>query len=262
MKNRFKNIGILILVLTILSSCTTETVEQVPMLKRIVEVAVNGSSTTTTLNYNGVKIVSIDKADAFLEFYYTGSLITKIVEINKANSHKNTFDYIYVDGLLNKITSSDNYVINYKQNIDGSVSYGKWTKDSNNVAVQVYYGTLFFQNENLTKDVKIIEDSKKGILTTKTVSILSDNNKNALHNILGFDKLLDFAKTVSSNNCLINAESYSEKQLGADQITSSIKRFDSKMQYNTKGYPTEIVSENVLFGETDSNHLKSQLFYN
>lgn len=258
-----KQIGILVLVLTALCSCTNETVEQdVLMLKRIVEVSVDGSSTTTTLNYNGVKIVSIDKAGAFLEFYYTGNLITKIVEINKSTAHKNTLDYLYVDGSLNKITSSDNYVIDYKQDKDGSVSYEKWTKDSNNVAVKVYFGTLFFQNENLIKDEKLIEDTKKRILITKTVNVVCDNKQNALNNILGFNKLLDFAKTVSSNNCIIHTESCSEKQLDDDQIISSMKRYDSKIQYNSNGYPTEIVSENIIFGGADSKHLKSQLFYN
>jgi len=263
MEKVIKNIGILVLVLTTLVSCTNETVEQdVPMLKRIVEVSVDGSSTTTTLNYNGANIVSIDKVDAYLEFYYTGSLITKIVETNKTTSHKNSLDYTYVDGQLDKITSSDNYVINYKQNKDGSVSYEKWTKDSNNVAVKVYFGTLFFQNENLIKDEKISEDTKKGILTTKTVNVVCDNKKNALRNILGFDRLLDFAKNISSNNGIIHTESCTEKQLDDDQIISSIKRYDSTIQYNSNGYPTEIVSEKIIFGGADSKHLKSQLFYN
>ena len=263
MEKVIKNIGILVLVLTALCSCTNEAVEQnVPMLKRIVEVSVDGSTTTTTLNYNGVEILSIDKADAFLEFYYTGNLITKIVEINKTTSNKNTLDYLYVDGSLKKITSSDNYVIDYKQNKDGSVSYEKWTKDSNNVAVKVYFGTLFFQNQNLIKDEKIIEDTKKGILTTKTVNVVCDNKKNALHNILGFDKLFDFAKNVSSKNGIIHTESCTEKKLDDDQIISSIKRYDSTIQYNSNGYPTEIVSEKIFFGGSDSKHLKSQLFYN
>jgi len=263
MEKVLKNIGILVLVITTLSSCTSETVEQdVPMLKKIVEVSVDGATTTTNLNYNGDNIVSIDKVDAHLEFYYTGSLITKIVEINKTTSHKNSLDYTYVDGQLNKIISSDNYIINYKQNKDGSISYEKWTKDSNDVAVKVYFGTLFFQNGNLVKDEKVIEDLKKGIVTTKTLTSVFDNRNNALHHILGFDKLLDFAKTASSNNCIIHSESDTEKKLENDQIISSIKRFDKKIQYNASGYPTEIISENIVFGGSDPNHLKSQLFYN
>jgi hypothetical protein len=50
--------------------------------------------------------------------------------------------------------------------------------------------------------------------------------------------------------------------LDDDQIISSIKRYDSTIQYNSNGYPTEIVSEKIFFGGSDSKHMKSQLFYN
>lgn len=171
-------------------------------------------------------------------------------------------DYNYIDGQLNKITSSDNYTINFKQNKDGSISYEKWTKEANNLAVKEHYGTLYFENNNLVKDEKVIEDSKKGFVTTKTLASVFDNRNNALRHILGFDKLLDFAKTASSNNCIIHSESYLEKKVDNDQIISSIKRLDSKIQYNASGYPTEIISEKIVFGGSDSKHLKSQLFYN
>lgn len=263
MNRVIKQVGFLIVVLTTLCACTNESVDpEISMLKRIVEVAIDGSSSTTTLNYNGDKIVSIDKADAFLEFFYTGSLITKIVETNKTTSNKNTLDYGYADGLLNSITSSDNYVVRYTHNKDGSVSYEKWTKSANNTAVEEYYGTLFFDNDNLIKDERIREDNQKGIIKTTTVSSFFDNRNNALRHIKGFDKLLDFAKIASANNCLLHSESNSEKHLDTNQIISSIKRADHKIQYNAAGYPTEIISENIIFGGSDSNHLKSQLFYN
>jgi hypothetical protein len=263
MERVIKQIGILIVVLTTLCACTNEPIEQeVSMLKRIVEVSVDGSSSKTTLHYNGIKIASIDKGDAVLEFFYTGSLITKIIETNKETSHINTLDYYYVEGILSKITSSDNYVVSYTHNKDGSVSYEKWTKSANNTAVKEYYGTLFFDNENLVKEERVNEDSQKGLLTTKTLNRFFDNRNNALRHILGFDKLLDFAKTASSNNCILHSESYSEKHLDTDQIISSIKRVDNKIKYNATGYPIEIISENRVFGDSDSKHLKSQLFYN
>ena len=110
--NQFKKyILILVVVLSTLCSCTNESVDQIPvsMLKKIVETSVDGSSTVTTLNYNGNKIVNIDKTDAFLEFYYTGDLITKTVETTKSSSRKNTLEYSYSEGKLTKITSSENY---------------------------------------------------------------------------------------------------------------------------------------------------------
>ena len=262
MKKIKEIVGILVIVLITLCSCTTETIEQAPMLKRIVEVSVDGSSNTTTLNYNGNKIATIDKVDAFLEFYYTGDLITKIVELTKSNSHKNTLDYSYSAGKLTKITSSDNYVVNYVHNADSSISYEKLTKDANNLEVKIHHGILYFQNGNLSKDEKIFDNAGKGVLVKNTIEIAYDAKKNSLNSILGFNKLLDYSKVISANNAITNIEISSVKNADDDQVTSSIKRYDSQYEYNSNGYPIEIVSEKIIFGGTDSKHLKSQLFYN
>ncbi len=255
-------VGILVVVLIMLCSCTSETIEQVPMLKKIVEVSVDGSSNTTTLTYNGNKIATIDKVDTFSEFYYTDDLITKIVESDKTTQHINTLDYSYSNGKLVKITSSDNYMLNYIHNSDGTVSYEKLTKDSNNNDVKIYHGTLYFQNENLIKDDKILDNAGKGILAKNILSKQYDNKNNALNNILGFNKLLDYSKTISSNNDISSTETSSVKNIDDDQVISAVKIYNSKYQYNSNGYPTEIVSEKIMFGGADSKHLKSQLFYN
>lgn len=262
MKKLKEIVGVLVVVLVTLCSCTTETIEQTPMLKRIVEVLVDGSSSTTTLNYNGNKIVNIDKTDALLEFYYSGDLITKIVEFTKSNSHKNTLEYSYSSGKLTKIISSDNYVVNYIHNTDNSISYEKLTKDANNLEVKIHHGILYFQNGNLSKDEKIFDNTSQGILVKNTIEIAYDTKKNALNNILGFNKLLDYSKVISTNNAITNIEASSVKNAEDDQITSSVKRYDSNCEYNSNGYPIEIVSEKIIFGGTDSKHLKSQLFYN
>ena len=68
MKRIINTVGILLVVIVTLCSCSNETIEQLPMLKRIVEISDDGSSTSTTLNYNENKIVSIDKIDAFWSF--------------------------------------------------------------------------------------------------------------------------------------------------------------------------------------------------
>jgi hypothetical protein len=262
MKKIKEIVGILVIVLITLCSCTTETIEQAPMLKRIVEVSVDGSSNTTTLNYNGNKIATIDKVDAVLAFYYTGDLITKIVEFTKSNSHTNTLDYSYRDGKLNKIISSDNYVVNYVHNSDGSISYEKLTKVTNSLEMKVHHGILYFHNGNLIKDEQIFDNAGKGVLAKNIVEIIYDTKKNSLNNVLGFSKLLGYSKVISSNNAITNIEVSSVKNENDYQVTSSIKRNDSQYEYNSNGYPTEIVSEKIIFGGTDSKHVKSQLFYN
>ncbi|MBX9806551.1 MAG: hypothetical protein K2X95_02010 [Flavobacteriaceae bacterium] len=257
-------IGILSVFFITLSSCTNEKIDvvQVQLLKKIVEVSVDGASNVTTLNYNGNKIVNIDRFDKLSKFYYTGDLITKIAVLDKTTQHINTLEYAYLEGKLTKITSSDNYVIHYSHNNDGSVSYEKVTKDSNDLDVKIYHGILYFQNENLIKDEKTLVNSGNGILAQNGFSIEYDLKNNALKNILGFNKLLDYSKIISSNNEITCIESSSVKYIENDQIISEAKKYDSKYQYNSNGYPTEIVSQNIIFGDADSKHLKSQLFYN
>jgi hypothetical protein len=262
MKKAKEIVGIVVVLLMTLCSCTNESIEQVSMLKKIVEVSVDGSSNTTFLTYDGNKLVTIDKVDQLSKFYYMDDLITKVVEFDKTTQHSNTLEYFYSKGKLTKITSSDNYVINYVHNSDGSVSYEKLTKDSNNLEVKNYHGILYFQKENLVKDERILDDAGKGILATTTLSFGYDYKKNALKNILGFNKLLDYSKTISSNNEILGTAVSSIKDIDENQVISEIKRYDSEYQYNSSGYPTEIVSKNILFGDPDSNHLKSQLFYN
>lgn len=257
-------IGLLSVFLITLSSCTNENVDQaqVQLLKKIVEVSVDGSSSTTLLTYDGNKIANIDKFDKHSEFYYTGDLITKIVESDKTKQHINTLKYLYLNGQLSKITSSDNYVINYIHNNDGSVSYEKVTKDSNNNDVRINHGTLYFQNGNLVKDDKFLDEAGKGILAENSTSYEYDYKNNALSNILGYNKLLDYSKAISLNNVISSSEISSVKHIDEDEVISSIKINKSKHQYDSIGYPIEIVSENLIFGGNDSKHLKSLLFYN
>jgi len=250
--------------MTTLSSCTNDSVSspRVQLLKKVVEVSADGSSNTTLLTYAGNKIVNIDKVDKFSTFYYLGDEIIKITDLDKSNQHINTLQYAYTDGKLVKITSSDNYVLNYIHNTDGSVSYEKLTKDSKNSDVKIYHGTLYFQNGNLIEDDKILDDAGAGILSKNTLSKTYDSKNNALYTILGFKKLLDYSAAVSLNNGLNSIETTSIKFIDEDQATSSVIPFSSKYQYDSNDYPTEIVTENILFGGNDSKHVKSQLFYN
>lgn len=259
-----KIIGLLSVFLITLNSCTNEglDLEQFQLMQKAVEVSVDGTSSTTLLTYEADKIVTIDKLDKFLEFYYTGDLITKIVVTDKTNNHVNTSQYLYSNGQLSKITSSDDYVINYITNSDGTVSYEKLVKDSQNNYIRVFHGILYFQNGNLVKDDKFLDDAGVGIISENILSFEYDYKKNALSNILGYSKLLDFSVSISSNNVVSSTETSIVKHIDEDQIISSVKINKSKYQYNLMGYPTEIVSENFILGGGDSKHLKSMLYYN
>lgn len=257
-------IVVVVILLLTLCSCTNEVVEDAPdmLLKRIVEVAIDETSTTTTLVYDGNKIRHIDKADLFTEFFYTADLITKVIETDKSTLHKNNLDLLYSEGKLIKIISSDNYVLNYIYNDNQTVSYEKVTKDSQNNVIKLYHGTLYYENENLIKDEKIFDDTADGNVVKKTINNRYDDKKNPLSLILGFNKLLNYFGSISKNNTLIRTEEMFLKQMDSDQVISTIVRYDSDNEYNSKGYPTEIFSETLIFGSSDSKHLKSQLFYN
>ena len=264
MKNTKIRIGLVLVFLITLCSCTNENVDQVQvqLLKKIVEVSVDGTSKTTILTYNGNKIVSINEFSTLSEFFYTGDLITKIIVVDKINQSQNTLHYFYTKEQLTRITSSDNYVINYVHNNDGSVSFEKLTKDSQNNDVRVYNGTLYFKNGNLVKNEKFLEDAGSGVLSKKSISLEYDYKNNALNNILGFNKLLNYSKIISSNNSINSTEVSEIKHTNTDQVISAINIYKSKVEYDAMGYPTEIVSENHIFGGNDSKHLKSLLFYN
>jgi hypothetical protein len=263
MKNSYKLILLVSFVFITLSSCTNESVALSPfqLLKKIVEVYADGTTNTTLIAYEDNKIVTIDKVDKLLKFYYSGVLITKITELNKSNQHVNTLQYDYFNGQLTKITSSDNYVLNYIHNPDGSVAYEKLTKDSNTNDVKIYHGTLYFQNGNLIENDQFLDDTGSGFLSENKKNISYDSKNNALNNILGFNKLLDYSELISLNNPMSSVETSSVKNIGSDQVSSSINLYSSKYSYDSNNYPNEIVSQNILFGGNEIKHVKSQLFY-
>ena len=264
MRTTTKIVLLVSILLITLCSCTNDkgNENQVLLLKKIVEVAVDGSSKATFIAYEDNKIVCIDKVDEFSTFYYTGDLITKITVLNKSTQNQNTSEYSYSDNKLIKIISSDNYTVNYIHNTDGTVSYEKLTKDSNANEVRSNHGTLYFQNGNLIKDEKFLDNVGKGVLAINKMEVSYDYKNNALLNILGFSKLLDYSKFISSNNDISSLETSSVKYVNEDQAISAVKMNTNTYKYNSNDYPTEIVSKNEIFGGHNANHLKSQLFYN
>lgn len=253
---------IVFLFISLLSSCTNDIDDRMQLLKQIVEVNVDGSSSTTVLSYNGNKISSIDNNVTRFNFFYTANLITKTEEINKVSDHVITLQFDYTNDELVKISSSENYVINYVHNADGSVSYEKLAKGSNNNDVKVFHGNLYFKNTNLVKDKMILDKVEGNVLNTKTISFDYDYKINALHNVIGFNKLLNFNKSISLNNNILMTEEFEVENIDTNQVISSIKQYKNDYTYNSVGYPTEIVSEKLFLGNGASlTHSKTILYY-
>lgn len=237
-----------------LTSCTNDTDESFKLLTKVVETTNKGTSQTYLYAYNGNQIVSIDGSEDRTDFTYTEGLITKIVTLNKTNQLLETNEYSYLEGKLVKVESLGNYRINYIHNSDKTVSYEKFTIGSGNQEVKEFHGTLYFENENLIKEERTLDNTTVGITSNYSISFDYDSNNNPLYNILGFKKLLDYMETISSNNSLINT--VITTTANGDQVISSANFYKSSFKYDSDNYPTEQISENENTG-----YLKTQYFY-
>lgn len=247
-----------IFVLT-LYSCSNDTDGSVKFLKKVVEVSNNGTSATSLFMYNGDEIVSIDGVYKHTDFIYTDGLITKIVTLDKKSQVVETIEYSYIEGRLVTAKSLNNYRISYVHNSDGTVSYEKWSLNVGNEEVKISYGKLYFQNENLIKEERIIDNTGVDVVSNYSTSFEYDSKKNPLYAILGYNKLLDQNQRISLNNSLVSTEIVSITR--EDQITSSANFYKSTYKYDSDGYPTEQVSERALLENGTAAYLKTQYFY-
>lgn len=229
-------------------------------LSKIVDITTSGATTATNFTYNEDKIVSADTDTEHRTFTYTNDLITRVVTSNDVAQTQTIVTYSYNNDNLVKITSSENYVIRFVYNTDGTVAYEKFTTDSNNNEVLIYKGVLSFQNGNLAKDERIIATTASEV-SKEILTYQYDSKNNPLHAIRGYSKLLDFSSTGVNNVTRIQQETRKEN-LNSGQITSSMVLFVSTNQYDDEGYLKAITSEQTFFGTPISNHRKTEFYFN
>ncbi|MDI6044940.1 hypothetical protein [Flavobacterium yafengii] len=255
-KNIFWVLSIFVLTLY---SCSSDNDDSVKLLKKVVETSEEGTSETTLFTYNGTEIVRIEGAQKRTDFTYTDGLITKTVILNKTNQLSETIEYSYLVGKLVEVESLGNYRINYIHNSDKTVSYQKFTIGSGNQEVKEFHGILYFENENLIKEERTLDNTAVGVTSNYSISFDYDSNNNPLYNILGYKKLLDHMETISSNNSLINT--VIATTTNGDQVLSLANFYKSSFQYDSENYPTEQVSETALFPNGNRGYLKTEYFY-
>ncbi|HEY4627714.1 MAG TPA: hypothetical protein VIH02_00360 [Flavobacterium sp.] len=241
-----------------LYSCSNDNDDTVKLLKKVVETPEEGTPETTLFTYNGNEIVSIDGTLKRTDFTYTDGLITKIVTLNKTNQLFEAIGYSYLNGKLDKVESLGNYRIKYIHNSDKTVSYERFMI-SGNQQVKEFHGTLYFENENLIKDERILDNTNAGVISNYSVSFDYDANKNPLFHVKGFMELLNQNEKISLNNSLINTVITSISK--DDQITSSAHLYKSFYMYDLENYPTERVSETAIFANGNAGYLKTEYFY-
>ena len=254
-----KNIfWVLSIFLLTLYSCSNDNDDSVKLLKKVVETSANGTSETTVYTYNGTEIVSIDGTEKRTDFTYTDGLITKTVILNKTNQLSETIEYSYLVSKLVEVESLGNYRINYIHNTDKTVSYERF-RISGNQQVKEFHGTLYFENENLIKNERILDTMPVGITSSESITFDYDAKNNPLYNVLGYKNLLDHMETISSNNSLINT--VIATTTNGDQVLPVANFYKSSFKYDSENYPTERVSETAILANGNTGYLKTQYFY-
>lgn len=246
-----------------LTSCSGDQDDsfKVKLLKKVIEVNEDESTSTIDFTYDGNKIETIESEVFTKTFTYTGNLITEIVELEKTTQLSKTSDYIYDGDKLTSIVSSDNYSLNYTYHSNGTISYQKTTTDDDDSIILLEQGTLNFHNQNISENKKTDSTTGTTIIATETLSLEYDNKVNPLKNITGFSKLLDHFNHISSNNITKNTRINSTKFLETDEETSSLVYSSLKYNYDQDGYPKELISDKPLFETKNQKHVKSIYFY-
>ncbi|MCW2118745.1 hypothetical protein [Flavobacterium sp. 7A] len=246
MKTRKQIFWYLSVVLLCFVSCTSDVDDEVKYLKKIEETLDGGTTKITTFQYQGNQIVSIDNEESIQEFTYVTSEITAITTTNKLTSLKNVVNYSYDGDKLKSVESAGDYLVNYSYNTDGTVSFEKFNISIPNVETKIYHGTLYLNNKNVVKEDYVLDDVAVGVISKFSVSYEYDLKINPLHNIMGYEKLLDHKGVISSNNYLIMTEETSFENNG--QIISSASFYNNSFKYDAANYPVE---KNSLFNIPD-----------
>jgi hypothetical protein len=259
MKNKIViNFFLYFIVLTFVS-CANDTDDSFKLLQKVIETTARGNTQTYLYVYKGRQIVSIDGTQERTDFTYTDGLISKMVKLNKTNQLLETIEYSYFKGKLVSVSSVGNYKINYTHNADKTVSFEKFMLRSGNVEVKEYHGTLYFTNDNLTKEQRIYDNSPVGEESRYSISFDYDSKKNPLFNILGYKELLNQNDKISINNNVISTVITSTSING--QITSSATTYKNTFTYDLENYPKERVSESTPLASGFVGYLKVEYFY-
>jgi hypothetical protein len=221
----------------LLSSCTDDLDDKIKYLKNVVETSDEGSVKTTTFSYRGTQLFSIDDDSTLKEFSYSSGLITAITTTKKSTSVTTTVDYTYENGKLKTVKSNGDYRIDYTHNPDGTVSYEKYDISILNLEIKIHHGILYFKGGNITREERTIDNAGIGVVSKYNVNYEYDFKTNPLHNVSGYEKLLDHEGIISSNNYLISTVETSIES--NDQIISSATFFKNTFKYDGGNYPIE-----------------------
>ena len=238
------------------TSCANDKDDKSKNFVKIIESTKDGITENSVFTYNENQIVTADNSKEKTDFTYQNGLITKITTYNKATQLNVVLLYTYNKEKLVKVTSSEKYVIYYTHNDNGTVSYEKYTVDSQNEEQKVCHGILSFKNKNLIKDECIFDTVTENSVSSSKTTFEYDAYNNPYFSISGYEKLLDHGAYVSKNNAVMTVAETASTIDG--QTISSANMYTTKFKYDADDYPTEQVSEESL---TNPNYSKIQYLY-
>jgi hypothetical protein len=204
-------------------------------------------NSSSTVVYNGNKIVSIKDETSRTDYTYSGDVIVKSIDYD-TQSGKDVKDseeiYTYVNNKLATSSYAESFSPEYPSgqyrgrsvytyNSDGTVTKESYSTSETGVETKNSYVTVStFVNGNLVKEVAT--DSEPGSNNVRTDVYEYDSKNNPLKNVLGFNLLLDDARTCSANNVVkqTSTEIYESSTYGPDV-------YKSVYIYDTNGYPTK-----------------------
>ena len=254
MKNVYAKSFSILITPILLSFCSNDKNEKGKNFIKMIESTENGIVENSVFTYYENQIINAENSKEKIDYTYENGLITKIVRYNKATKANVVLGYTYKEEKLVKVTSSENYVINYTHDSNGTVNYEKFNVSAKKQQQKVYHGSLFFKNNNLIKDERV-DDNEDKKSTSKT-TFDYDGYNNPYFSILGFDKLLDQGVMVSKNNAVMTV--VETTVVDGDQIISSANMYKTTFKYDADNYPTEQVTEESV---TNPNYSKIQYLY-
>ncbi len=256
MRNLIKIFFYIFIAAVLLSSCSNDKNDKDKVFIKMIETTENGVSEHSVFTYNENQIISAENSKQKIDYTYQDGVITKIATYNKATQLSIVLKYTYDKGKLVKVTSSENYEINYTHNSNETVYYEKLNVNAQNQQQKVYHGNLFFKNKNLIKDERIFDAADINSVSSSKITFDYDTFNNPYFSILGYNKLLDQGAVVSKNNSVMTVVETTVVSGGG--TISSANMYKTTFKYDAYNYPTEQISEASL---TNPNYSKIQYLY-
>ncbi|MBC5839914.1 hypothetical protein H8R23_00700 [Flavobacterium sp. F-380] len=255
---RIIKVCVLSVMLVLFYSCANDKSNDAKLLRKLIETVEDSSKVTTVLTYKDNEIVSTDNSNEHVDYTYTDGLITTIVSKKKSDQSLVSTSFTYDKGKLVQAKSSDGSETNYTHSADGSVTYEHFASNDKEGLIKQFHGVLTFEEGNLVKDNRVLDNSEVNLITKIDASYEYDTKNNPWFNIKAFDKLLIYNELISVNNSMLSVIENNTTNTKEDQIISSAKMHKSIFKYDSDDYPKEQISENA---KSNSGYLKSEYIY-